>query len=98
MSEKKNIYPQGITCFAPKDNAPDFIFGDMIIDIDKLYEYAQGEGAEFTSEYQGRKQFKLQILKPYGDSKRPSVTINTWKPEPKADTPEADMTLPDPLF
>jgi|TARA_R110002020_G_scaffold424088_2_gene633256 hypothetical protein len=84
MADKK-IYPKGIRTFAPREGAPDFVAGTMIITLNDLFQFAK-ENPELLSEYEGNKQLKCQMLN--GD-KGVYLTVDTWKPEKKkASAPE----------
>ncbi len=82
------IFPAGIACFAKHEKAPDFIAGDIVIDLAKFKEWVNGDGAQYLTDYKGSKQLKLQFLLPKEKGGRPSVQVNTYKkdaPETPAD-------------
>lgn len=76
MSEK--IYPKGIRVFKPREGAPDWVLGQVIVTPVELVEWVQ-ENLQHTSEYQGKKQIKLDLLK---GKDGPYVAVNTYKPAP----------------
>ena len=96
MADKK-IYPKGIRTFAPREEAPDFVLGTMIITLNDFITFAK-ENPDLLTEYEGKKQLKCQMLS--GDN-GPYLTVDTWKPEGKrkakkqepAEEPQ-DETLP----
>lgn len=79
MSDK--IFPQGITCFAKSDKAPDFVLGTVVIDLAKFKAWVNGEGIEHLSDYKGSKQLRLQMLA--GKDGRPYVVVDNYKPSNK---------------
>ena len=78
MADKK-IYPKGIRTFAPREGAPDFVLGTMIITLNDFITFAK-ENQDLLTEYEGNKQLKCQMLA--GDN-GPYLTVDTWKPDPK---------------
>jgi hypothetical protein len=59
MAEK--IYPQGIMCFPPREGAPDFVKGKMIITLNEFVKWAKTQ-TEHMTEYKGEKQLKFDML------------------------------------
>lgn len=61
MANEK-IKPEGIFVFPKHAKTPDFVLGTAVFDIDKFQDWiANHQG--YLSEYQGKQQLKLQILK-----------------------------------
>ena len=81
MANEK-IYPQGISAFAKHANAPDFVLGTVIITPNDLVSWLK-ENENLLTEYNGKKQLKLQLT--MSKDGRPSFSVDTWKPEPKVD-------------
>jgi hypothetical protein len=59
MADK--IYPKGIVTFSPRDGAPDFVKGTIIINPNELFAWLK-ENSLLLTEYNGKKQLKLQLL------------------------------------
>ncbi len=78
MAEKN--YINGLRGFAPRQNAPDFVLGSMIITVEDLAKWIKANEAEAT-EYNGKRQFKCNVLR----AKNGGITfeLDTWKPQPK---------------
>jgi len=61
MANEK-IKPEGIFVFPKNAKAPEFVLGTAVIDIEKFSDWiANHEG--YLSEYKGKPQLKLQMLK-----------------------------------
>lgn len=88
MSKKK--YVDGIRVFKPHKKAPEFIVADVIITPRELIDWMK-DNAEHLTEYQGKKQFKLQITS--GDSGY-SLSINDFKPKETSKEVEEEDNLP----
>lgn len=69
------IYPKGIRVFSPRQNAPSFVKGSIVITTEELSQFIK-ENSEHLTDYQGKKQLKLNILE---NSKGLYVTVDTWK-------------------
>lgn len=76
MANEK-IKPEGITIFPKHQKAPDFVLGTAIIDIDKFNEWINHHNGYLT-EYRGRSQLKLQILK--GKEGGVYFQVDTYQP------------------
>lgn len=85
MAEK--IYAAGLRTFAPRPNAPDFVLGALVITPKELFEWMNTEGKEYLTEYEGKKQLRLDILAGK-DGGKINLAVNTFKPEPKAEKQE----------
>jgi len=75
MSEKK--YIQGFRTFPANRNAPDFVLGELVVTPDDFFQFCS-ENKEHMTEYQGKKQLRISILKGKEDSVQ--FRLNTWKP------------------
>ena len=61
--ETTNIYPKGIICFNPHENAPDFVVGKCIIALADLQDFiAENSNLIHNHETYGE-QLKLDILR-----------------------------------
>lgn len=75
MAEKqKRIYPKGIIAFAPRDKAPSFVKGSIVITVDQLTEWIE-ENKQYQSDYKGYKQIRLDISEFDG---KLSLSVNTF--------------------
>jgi len=80
----------GVRLFSKHPNAPEFVIADMVLTLDDLYAWAK-TNPETLTEYQGKKQVKLQILRSKDGA--PYAKLNTYsgsKPaEPKQEETES---------
>jgi hypothetical protein len=74
MSETK-IYPKGIICFPKHEKQLEFVLGAVVITIDEFNEWVK-QNQHLLSDYQGKKQLKLQLLK---GSKGVDLSVDTYK-------------------
>lgn len=89
MAEK--IYPKGLRTFAPREGAPDFVKGTLIVTLNELVQFCK-ENENYLSEYNGQKQLKCQMLE---GEKGIYFTVDTWKPtEQKQPAKETADDLP----
>ena len=72
MSNTK-IYPKGISYFAPRQGAPEFVKGDIILNMDELITWMKSNEQLSTTHEKYGKQFKLQVTDK-------GLSVNTWKP------------------
>ena len=72
MSNTK-IYPRGISYFAPRQGAPEFVKGDIILNMDELISWMKSNEQLSTTHEKYGKQFKLQVTDK-------GLSVNTWKP------------------
>ncbi len=75
MAEK--IYVPAIRCFNKRPNQPDFVLGTIIIDVEAFQDWILNEGREYLTDYQGKPQIKLQVLK--SDKTGINLTVDTYK-------------------
>ena len=88
MSEK--VYPKGLRTFPPRDGAPDFVRGTLIITLNEFFNFCK-ERPELMTEYNDQKQLKCNILE--GD-KGIYLQVDTWKPEPQPEVDGNNEPLP----
>lgn len=77
---KETIYPEGVRVFSPKQGAPDFVVGDLVIEPRTLTDWIKAN-PDFLTDYKGAKQLRLQIL---SGNKGLYVKVNDYKPGEKA--------------
>lgn len=71
----ERIKPKGIVTFKPNEKAPSFVKGTMVINITDFNAWLS-ENKSLLTEYQSRKQLKLQITEgKYGLE----FSVDTWK-------------------
>ena len=77
MSNTK-IYPKGISFFPPKENAPSWVKGSLIITPRQLVEWLKENESVLVENEKYGKQLRLQVTDK-------GVQVDTWKPnvEPK---------------
>lgn len=91
MTEK--IYPKGLRTFPPREGAPDFVKGTLIITPRELVDFIK-ERPDLLTEYNGNKQLRCNILE--GD-KGLYFQVDTYKPEQQPTSPppvDDDEPLP----
>lgn len=74
MADK--IYPKGISVFSPRQGAPDFVKGTVVITVADLMAWVN-ENKQHLSDYNGKAQLKLDLL---SGEKGLYVSVNTFKP------------------
>jgi hypothetical protein len=79
----ENIYPKGIRTFKKHENAPDFVYGTIILDEEELINWLRGEANQYKTEYNGKQQVKLQATRAKDGSL--SIKVDTWKPAQRGD-------------
>jgi hypothetical protein len=85
MADK--IYPEGIRAFAPRNGAPDFVKGSILVEPNKLFAWLK-KNQHLLNEYQGEKQLRLDLL----DGKKGLyLAVNDYKPGAKK---QDDQDLP----
>lgn len=94
MSER--IFPEGVRLFPPRDNAPDFVVGSLIITPNDLVAWLK-QRPDLLTDYNGNKQLRLQITRSK-DGKGLSASVDTFKPKgeaaPDSFVPKKDTDLP----
>lgn len=80
MAEKnKLVKAGGVFTFNPKENAPSFVLGTIVITLDDFWEFLKGEGKEHVTDYKGKKQIKLNVTS-MKEGRGILVAVDTWKP------------------
>jgi hypothetical protein len=94
MSER--IFPDGIRCFGPRDNAPDFVLGSVIITPNDLLTWLKAN-QHLLKEYNGNKQLRLNLTR-NKDGKGINVSVDTYEGKtdaaPASAAPKSDTDLP----
>lgn len=75
----ERVFPKGVMCFKPHQSAPAFVKGSVVITLNDLIEWCKGDGAQYLTEYNHKKQIRLQITENKNDGKY-SIAVDTWKP------------------
>ena len=86
MEEKKEtIFAEGIRFFKPREGAPTWIKGNVVITLSEL--------RDFIKKHDIQDQLRIDLCK---SEKKGTYyfTLNTWKPTPK-DTPETPKIDPE---
>lgn len=78
---KEAIYPEGVRVFAPHPKAPDYVKATIVITPNDLVSWLK-KNEHLLSEYEGKKQLKLQLL---DGNKGLYCTVDTYKKEAKED-------------
>ena len=81
-----NITLKGIKLFPKKDSQPDFVIASGVLTPDDLNAFLIDQ-AEHQSEYNGAKQFRIQVLK--GKDGGPYIVLDTYKAAAGVPTPTA---------
>ena len=85
MADK--IFPKGIIAFAPNSNAPDWVLGDVVINLDEFAQWVK-DNPDLLTNYKNQRQLKLSLTK--GKENRPSLSVNTYKPVNKVEAVHAE--------
>lgn len=88
MADK--IYPKGIVTFSPRDGAPEFVKGTIIIKPNELFAWLK-ENALLLTDYNGEKQLKLQLL---SGTNGLYTVVDTYTSAPKIDVPPPPKEQP----
>lgn len=72
-------FPQGIRVFKPKENAPSFVKGQIIIHPNDFFTWLKAN-PEVLTDYKGEKQLKLSLLE-RKDGNGLNVQVDTYKPK-----------------
>ena len=76
-------FPKGIRAFKPRENEPDFVVTELVINLKELGVFWR-ENDDLLTDYKGEDQLKLTVLKSKDGTKH-NVQVNTFKP--KTDVP-----------
>ncbi len=86
------VYPEGIRIFSPRQGAPDFLKGSILITPNVLFKWLK-ENANLLTEYNGEKQINLDLL---DGNKGLYVAVNTYKKDNES-KPKDDINKDDSL-
>ena len=90
MANEK-VYPKGIRVFKPRDGAPEWVLGTVLVTPHELQQWI-ADNAQYMTDYQGNPQLKLDLLK---GKDGPYVAVNTYKPQSSTAAAEpVDPSLP----
>lgn len=101
MAETK-IFPQGITFFAPREKAPTWVKGSVIINMRELVDWVTSNPSVLVEHEKYGKQLKLTVTDK-------GMQVDTWKPTtghkdfqpsketPKGQIPDQDFSEPLPF-
>ena len=79
--KKEKFYVQGFRGFKKRDNAPEWIVGSLLISIDEFKDFLDTTKVQSVmSEYQGRKQLNINILRTRDGGI--SFEVNDYKKDP----------------
>lgn len=92
-----NITVKGIKLFPKNDKQPDFVIASGVITPDDLNAFLI-DNKEHQSEYNGAKQFRIQVLK--GKDGGPYIVLDTYqaqvaRPAPASQQGFTDVALPE---
>ena len=76
-------YPKGIRVFGPKENAPTFVKGQIIITPKEFLDWIK-ENADLLTDYKGEKQIRLSLLE-RKDGQGLNLVVDTYKPKTNED-------------
>lgn len=88
MSNEK-IYIEGFRTFKPRENAPDFVVADGILEIDTLNAFIK-QNNNLLTEYIGKKQLRFQILRSRDGGAY--FVVNNYKKEEVNAAPKRHVT------
>lgn len=92
MAEK--IFAKGLRVFEPKETAPEFVLGTIVLTPEDLKDWLTGEGNQYLSEYQGKKQIRLNVTK-NKTGRGLTISVDTWKkPEGEFKVKDKGEALP----
>ena len=72
-------FPKGIRAFKPRENAPQFVISELVIDPKELVQYCN-ENKNLLTDYKGADQLKLTVLLSKDGTKH-NIQVNTFKPK-----------------
>jgi len=75
MADK--IFPEGVRVFGPRQGAPDFVKGSIVISPNLLIEWLK-KNKELLTDYKGEKQLTLDLLT--SKDGKPYLAVNNYKP------------------
>ena len=71
------IFAEGISVFAPREQAPEFVLGDVVIDVNAFVNWVKQ-----NQTYLGNDK-KLRLSLKRSQNGKPYMDVNTYKPQPK---------------
>lgn len=75
------VLPEGIRVFDKHQNAPDFVVASVVITPEDLVAFVKAN-PDYLSDYQGKKQLRLQLLK--SQAGKLYMTVDTYKRQEQA--------------
>jgi len=78
MADK--IFPEGIRVFSPRNGAPDFVKGSIVITPNDLIEWLKAN-KNLLTDYKDKKQLSLDLLS--NKDGKLFLSVNTYKPSDK---------------
>ncbi len=81
---KETIYAEGLRFFNPRETAPEFVKGEVIVNLKEFFDFVSTQKEHYT-EYQGNKQLKLNML---SGKNGMYFTVDTFKPSASAAAPQ----------
>lgn len=75
MADK--IFVPGFRTFAKREGAPDFVLGTLIITLEDFGTFVNGEGKQYLTDYEGKKQLKLNLT--MGKNDNVVIAVDTYK-------------------
>ena len=90
-SNKETIYTEGIRIFAPREGAPDFVKGNVVVTPNELIAFLKTQ-EEHASEYKGTKQFRMALLEGRNGL---YLTLDTYKAPAKQEEAQAENSQDD---
>lgn len=71
------IFAEGISVFSPRETAPEFVLGDVVIDVNAFVNWVKQ-----NQTYLGNDK-KLRLSLKRSQNGKPYMDVNTYKPQPK---------------
>jgi hypothetical protein len=81
MADK--VFPKGVFGFMRNEKAPSFVLGTLVITPRELVDWLSAEGKDHLTDFNGKKQLKLQITE--GREGKLSIAVDTYVPKAKAE-------------
>lgn len=87
-------YPEGIRAFSPRENAPSFVKGKVVINVDEFIQWMKNNDKLMT-DYKGKQQLTLDLLE---GKTGYYLAVDTYEKEsPKGKTPQESLPPADDL-
>jgi hypothetical protein len=71
------IFAEGISVFQPRETAPDFVLGEVVVDVNQFVNWVKQ-----NQTYLGNDK-KLRLNLKRSQNGKPYMDVNTYKPQPK---------------